>query len=203
MTTPPNPLLSVCELRTDHLGPLSLTIAPGECLAVEGPSGAGKTLLLRALADLDTSDGEVALDGKNRMATKPAAWRREVGYLPAEPMWWADSVGEHLAPEADAFLPPLGFDTAVRTWAIERLSSGERQRLGLARLLANRPRVLLLDEPTANLDPDNTGRVESLIRGYRNETGAGVLWVSHDPAQRARIADRVIRIVRGVIEESM
>jgi putative ABC transport system ATP-binding protein len=76
-----------------------------------------------------------------------------------------------------------------RCWhgPISRLSTGERQRLALARLLALRPQVLLLDEATANLDPSNRDRVEDLIQYYRREQGAAVLWVSHDPDQRRRL----------------
>lgn len=73
-------------------------------------------------------------------------------------------------------------------WEVSRLSSGERQRLSLARLLAGYPKVLLLDEPTANLDKANTNRVEELILTYLREQGASALWVSHDPEQRHRMA---------------
>jgi putative ABC transport system ATP-binding protein len=75
----------------------------------------------------------------------------------------------------------------VLEWTVSRLSTGERQRLALARLLALQPQVLLLDEATANLDPPNRDRVEDLIQDYRREQGAAVLWVSHDPDQRRRL----------------
>ena len=80
---------------------------------------------------------------------------------------------------------------------VARLSSGECQRFALLRLLANRPRVLLLDEPTANLDPDNVSRVERLIADYIREEQAAVLWVSHDPRQMRRVADRRMRLEAG------
>jgi ABC-type multidrug transport system ATPase subunit len=89
-------------------------------------------------------------------------WRRRVGLLPAESGWWADRVGAHFITTNDArnpattptpILARLGFEPDVLDWDVQRLSSGERQRLGLARLLLNRPEVLLLDEATANLDP--------------------------------------------------
>jgi putative ABC transport system ATP-binding protein len=80
---------------------------------------------------------------------------------------------------------------------VARLSSGERQRFALLRLLANRPRVLLLDEPTANLDPDNVIRVEKLVATYMAAEGAGVLWVSHDPLQTTRVARRTLWMEAG------
>ena len=84
---------------------------------------------------------------------------------------------------------------------MERLSSGERQRLALARLLANRPRVLLLDEPTANLDPVNIHRVEQLVKDYLAEQQAACLWVTHTREQIARIADRELDLdVTGLRE---
>jgi len=82
----------------------------------------------------------------------------------------------------------LDFGADVLGWSVSRLSTGERQRLALARLLANRPEVLLLDEATANLDPANRDRVEVIVRDYRRDRAAAVLWVSHDPEQRRHLA---------------
>lgn len=83
----------------------------------------------------------------------------------------------------------MEFDTTVLKWEVRRLSSGERQRLSLLYLLADRPRVLLLDEPTANLDTADIEKVE-LISGYRLNHQATVIWVSHELNQLARVADR-------------
>jgi ABC-type iron transport system FetAB ATPase subunit len=84
---------------------------------------------------------------------------------------------------------------------VARLSSGERQRLALLRLLANTPRVLLLDEPTANLDPASTLRVEAVIGEFRKTHRAAVIWVSHDPAQIARVANRHLRVSGSELRE--
>src|SRR5262249_27350344 len=78
------PLLQVRDLQTKLLKPLSFSLA-GECIAVRGPSGAGKTLLLRAIADLDPNQGSVRLEGGDRSTIPGRGWRRLVGYLPAEP----------------------------------------------------------------------------------------------------------------------
>src|SRR6516165_11237997 len=91
------PILQVCDLGTNLLQPASLSLSAGECIAVRGPTGAGKTLLLRAIADLDPNEGLVSLDGHDRATIPGPEWRRRVGYVPAEPGWWADTVGEHFS----------------------------------------------------------------------------------------------------------
>ena len=147
-------MLQVRDLRTSILKPASFSLSAGEALAVRGPSGAGKTLLLRAVADLDPNEGVVTLDGRDRSTIAGPEWRRLVGYVPAEPGWWADTVGEHFGEwtAALAFVRDLGFREEMKAWPITRLSTGERLRLALVRALMMRPKVLLLDEPTAALD---------------------------------------------------
>lgn len=188
--------LRVTGLRYLNVGPISFDVAPGECVGLSGPSGAGKSLLLRALADLDPHEGQIWLDGVPCQAWSPCEWRRQVGLLPAESGWWAPRVGEHLSGVSERSLQVLGFDAAVRDWQVERTSTGERQRLALLRLLANRPKVLLLDEPTANLDPRAAQAVERLLLSYLRDEAAALLWVSHDAAQLERVASR-----RGVLSD--
>jgi energy-coupling factor transporter ATP-binding protein EcfA2 len=98
--------------------------------------------------------------------------------------------------EAPAYAT-LGFPTEVTAWEIRRLSSGERQRLALLRILALKPRVLLLDEPTANLDKTNTSLAETLIEDYSQQHRAAVLWVSHDLEQLERLCSRGYRMKAG------
>ena len=197
--------LTLEALTTAQLGPLDLTVAAGECIALSGPSGSGKSRLLRAIADLDESGGTVRLDDSPREAMEGPQWRRRVGMLGAESQWWHERVGEHLPEGADATLKErlgrLGFDGDVLGWEIARLSSGEKQRLALVRLLANEPDALLLDEPTANLDGDNGGRVEALVADYQRSRPAAVIWVGHDPAQLQRVARRRLRISGGRLVE--
>ena len=192
--------LRVMNLHRPGLGPVSLEVGPAETLAIHGPSGSGKTLLLRAIADLDPNTGEVSLDGHGRSAMSAPEWRRRVMYLPPVPHWWEDRVGPHAPSWPAALLQALGFDETVLEWEVRRLSSGERQRLSLARALARRPQALLLDEPTANLDPDNTLVVEQVIAAYQRQHATPVLWVSHDAAQRARVASHEGRMNRGRLQ---
>jgi phosphate-transporting ATPase len=197
-----SPLLSVRGLRTSLLKPASFSLSAGECIAVRGPSGGGKTLLLRAIADLDPNQGAVCLDGRDRTAMSGPEWRRLVGYLPAEPGWWADTVGEHFTDwrAAACIAGDLGFPEDAKDWPIAQLSTGERLRLALARALMVEPKVLLLDEPTAALDPASVGAVESLI-GARVRAGLAVLWVTHDAAQAKRIAVRRLIVSGGQVRE--
>jgi ABC-type iron transport system FetAB ATPase subunit len=192
--------LRLQAVRPKVLEPVDLALDPGELVFLSGPSGSGKSLLLRAVADLDPHDGEAWLDGKARSSMPAPEWRRRVGFLPAESHWWAELVGDHFAAMPDGLLNRLGFEPDVLGWSVGRLSTGERQRLALARLLSLSPEALLLDEATANLDPVNRERVERLIEELREEQGTAVLWVSHDLAQRARLSDgKNIRrlVVRG------
>lgn len=173
-----------------HLGPVSLDLKQHQCLTLTGPSGAGKSLFLRGIADLDPHGGEILLDETACAATAAHKWRQRVGLLPAESHWWFDTVGEHFTEVDEAELSSLGFDPEVLQWSVNRLSTGERQRLALLRLLANHPQVLLLDEPTGNLDPQNTERVEAVIKQYMSTNPVAVIWVSHDARQRQRVGQQ-------------
>lgn len=193
--------LCLTALSTLHLGPVDWQINRGECVSLSGASGSGKSLLLRALADLDPHEGVVTLDGENTLSMPGHVWRRRVGLLPAEPFWWQERVGDHFERPDRAMLEALGLDEAALGWTVSRCSTGERQRLALARLLQNLPEVLLLDEPTAALDPQSVQLVEAVIDSYRQQHNAVVIWVSHDPAQRQRVAQRHFVIVGKGVEE--
>lgn len=183
-------MFEVTELSIRNRPALSFSLRAGELVCLSGPSGSGKTGLLRALIDLDPHQGDASLDGTPRRSLPPTQWRRRVALLPCESQWWGATVGEHFATLDAVRFDSLGFDAAVCNWSVERLSSGEKQRLALLRLLANRPQVLLLDEPTANLDAANRQRVETLVREYLQENAAICLWVTHDAQQLERLCDR-------------
>ena len=111
-----------------------------------------------------------------------------------------DIVRPHFEQVPHPWLGELGFDDGVMEWQVSRLSSGERQRLALLRLLIQKPRVLLLDEPTANLDRRNARCVESLLGRYRKEHAVMTIWVSHDPEQLQRNCAPVFTIAGGRLE---
>ncbi len=152
------------------LGPFHFDVERGECLGITGASGTG------------------------------TQWRRRVGLLPAESAWWSDTVGPHFNQIAPRRLSRLGFAPEVLQWEVARLSSGERQRLAFLRLLEGQPAVLLLDEPTANLDAENTRCLEALVRRYREQQGAAVVWVTHDLPQLERVSTRCCRLQNGLLE---
>lgn len=167
-------------------------------MAVEGPSGAGKTRLLRAIADLDAADGYVFLDGIERGEMPAREWRAKVRYVAAEPGWWAETAGEHMPKSGriERLVASLGLEPGHLTRPIAELSTGERQRLALIRAVCDEPRVLLLDEPTSALDPQSALLVEDLIR-FECLSGRAVLLVSHDPVQIERLAHARLLLARS------
>lgn len=182
-------VLRVDNLIVGGLPPLAFTVPTGECLAVEGPSGAGKTQLLRAIADLDPARGYVFLEGAERGEMSAAVWRRGVRYVAAEPGWWGDTGRVHMRSleRAVRLLAAVGLDASILDRPVAMLSTGERQRLALVRALADEPRALLLDEPTAALDQESAALVEELLK-FQMLAGRCVLLVSHDAGQIERLA---------------
>ncbi len=195
-------MLRIRQLSRPGLAPFDLDLADGECVALGGPSGAGKTMLLRAIADLDPNQGSVSLDGVGREDMAAPQWRARVCYLAAEAGWWADTVAAHFpdGQAAAALLAELSLPPEALGWSVSRASTGERQRLSLARLLLLAPRVMLLDEPTSGLDPEAAARVEAIL-GARLEGGAAILLVTHATEQAGRMARRRLTMDHGRLNE--
>ena len=197
-------MLRVEKLRIDGIPALSFEVAAGECLAIEGPSGAGKTRILRAIADLDaptsiTSGGHVMLDGVGRDEVAAPVWRQRVRFIPAEPAWWANTARAHasanpaVAARFERHAAALGLVPALLRRPIMTLSTGERLRMALALGLADEPRVILLDEPTAALDVQATALVEELVK-FQLLSGRIVILVSHDADQIARLSNSSLQL---------
>ena len=194
--------LQLVNLQVPGLAACTQTLDSSGIATLSGPSGSGKTRLLRAIADLDPHGGTVRLDEVTQHELPAPQWRRQIAFLPAESAWWATTAALHFDVD-ESRLAALTLQATMMTCPIAKLSTGERQRLSVLRMLANAPRVLLLDEPTASLDHDNALRVEALVEQYRVSAECVVLWVSHDPAQIARLsALRLTMSDTGVCEAS-
>jgi ABC-type iron transport system FetAB ATPase subunit len=195
--------LVVKELRSEFVGPFDLNLGAGVCAAITGPSGSGKSLFLRMIADLDPNQGKVWLNGRERASISAPEWRKQATYVSAESGWWADTVIEHFVlykrSEVAALAARLGLHVDLLDASIARLSTGEKQRLSLVRALLPSPPVLLLDEPTGPLDEESVAQVEALLQ-ERMATGTSVLLVTHDPNQAGRLGNQRYRMVAGHLE---
>lgn len=193
MQSPKSVRLSLRALQSPLAGPFNLDLAPGACAAITGPSGSGKSLFLRMAADLDPNTGEVWLDQRERAAFTPPQWRSQAAYVAAEAGWWAPAVCEHFPADrmdmARELAGQLGLAAELLDAAVARLSTGEKQRLALARALLGDPPVLLLDEPTGALDQASVERVEQVIRA-RMADGVAVVMVTHDEALARRLGEQ-------------
>ena len=192
-----SPRLRIVNLHSRLAGPFDLELAAGECLAITGPSGSGKSLFLRLVTDLDPGEGEVLLDGVERRALPAPAWRRKVTYSAAEPGWWHERIADHFPGETRNFAicmaPRLALPLALLDAQVVQLSTGERQRTALIRILALQSPVLLLDEPTGALDEASTALVEDVLRECL-ATGVTIAMVTHSAAQAERLGHRHLRM---------
>jgi len=195
--------LLVKDLRSAFAGPFELNLGTGACAAITGPSGSGKSLFLRMIADLDPNEGKVWLNGKERGSMPAPQWRRQATYVSAESGWWADRVIEHFdvnrRNKVAALAARLGLRADLLDAPVAQLSTGEKQRFSLVRALLPSPPVLLLDEPTGPLDEESVVQVEALLQ-ERMTTGTSILLVTHDPNQAERLGDQHYRMVAGHLQ---
>jgi len=208
-------------LRTENLGRsvngkilvegATFEVHSGEVLAIVGPSGSGKTSLLRLLNRLDEpTSGTVYLEGVDYRQIEPRTLRRQLGLVTQRPFLFPGTVAENLrygpAQRGDTFsedaisqlLSKVGLgDYSSRN--VANLSGGEAQRVSVARTLANSPRILLLDEPTSALDEASKIEIEALLRNIVSNLRLTCVLVTHDKAQAARLASRVMVLENGHI----
>jgi ABC-type Fe3+/spermidine/putrescine transport system ATPase subunit len=197
---------------------VSLQVQSGESVTIVGPSGSGKTTLLRMIAGLETLDaGEVWLEGKRASARRQIVippCERRLGFVFQELALWPHmTVAQHLefvltATHAPASERQARVRDALARTRIEQmadryphqLSGGEQQRAALARAIVTRPRLLLLDEPLSNLDPELRIALRGELTRIRQELRLTVLHVTHDYQQESDNSDRVVHMRAGRIE---
>jgi putative ABC transport system ATP-binding protein len=198
------PALHLKQLRSKFAGPFELSLDIGACAAITGPSGSGKSLFLRMIADLDPNEGEIWLNGQERASMSAPEWRRQATYVSAESGWWADTVIEHFAAarrtEIEILSDRLGIRRDLLDAPVAQLSTGEKQRLSLVRALLPNPLILLLDEPTGPLDGESVYRVEALLQ-ERMAAGTSILLVTHDADQAKRLGTQCHRMTAGRMEQ--
>jgi len=210
------PVPAARRARPFHLAPLTLSVAPGEVLGVIGPNSAGKTTLIRLLTRVvRPSAGEILLGGRPLAALPAAHLAREVAVVPQElPQAFPFTVeqlvlmgryphdpGRYFEGDADREIARAAMAaTGVLELAalpLDELSGGERQRAVLARALAQEPRLLVLDEPTAHLDLRYQAECVGLVRRLNRERRMTVLLVAHDLNLAAEVCDRLLLLSAG------
>jgi len=202
----------------------SFAVRAGEVVAITGPSGAGKSSLLRLLNRLDApSAGRVWLEGVDTSTLEVRGLRRRVGMVMQQANLFPGTVAENVgygprlqeaaahrahpnpsglsAADIDELLATVGL-SGYAGRDVAGLSGGEAQRVSIARTLANRPQVLLLDEPTSSLDETAKQVVEEALRAAMAKVEGACLIVTHDAAQAARLAQRTLRMRDGLLLEN-
>ncbi len=192
----------------------SVSVAPASILTIQGASGSGKSTLLRAIATLiPMSEGTVLFDGREVRAIGITEYRRRVAYVPQLPAMFEGDVAENLRSgprfrgailgraEVIALIGRVGLAADLLEREASDLSGGERLRVALARALANDPRVLLLDEPTAALDPEAANVILDLVLALA-DSGTAILAVTHSVEHAARLGGTRYRMTTGVLSEA-
>jgi ABC-type cobalamin/Fe3+-siderophores transport system ATPase subunit len=225
----PPPIPGPAILRAEHLGraihdkiliqDATFELKKGEVLAIVGPSGSGKSSLLRLLNRLDEpTSGTVFVEGTDYRDLEPRELRRKLGMVTQRPYLFPGTVAENLEfgpAQRGETLPQKAVEELLSQVGLKgysernvaNLSGGEAQRVSVARTLANSPLVLLLDEPTSALDEAAKLEVESSIQNVVRNHGLTCVMVTHDLAQASRLAERALllksgRIVRdGLVSE--
>lgn len=192
---------------------LDLTVGNGEVFGLIGPTGAGKTTLLRVIDLLEVpSAGEIYFDGQRvpRSGKQRLEIRRRISFIHQKPqvfnlsvydnvacgLRWRGEDKKRIAKKVDHIMEMVGLE-GYRNRNARTLSGGEAQRVALARALVLQPEVLLLDEPTANLDPISTAKIEQLISYVARQYDTTMIMATHDMSQGQQLADRIGVLLNG------
>ena len=209
-------LIELADLQQRHgsrttLKGVSLSIEKGEILAIIGPTGAGKTTLLRLIDQLDRpASGKVLFHGGEVTPRLRTTVRRHISMVLQKPVVFDTSVYDNVAyplkvRRYDRKAIPEKVNTMLRTVGLDgyqkrkarTLSGGETQKVALARALVTDPQLLLLDEPTANLDPMSLNSIEELILRFNRDNGTAIVIATHEMAQGQRLAHRIGVMMEG------
>ena len=199
---------------------LSLDIEAGGFVTVIGRSGCGKTTLLRLINRLITPDqGQVIVQGQDVAQTDPIALRRRIGYAiqsvglfphmtVEKNIAYVPSIsgmdewkGKNRRKLAEELLAQVGLDSAIANRYPRTLSGGQRQRVGIARALAARPEILLMDEPFGAVDEITRGQLQQEICRIHEDRGITILFVTHDIEEALKLGSRVLILDQGKIEQ--
>ena len=195
-------LLTATDLRIPgRLEATSLALDPGTLTCLIGPNGSGKTSLLHAIAGIGSPAGQVQIDGQDPRRLGPPRRQRLLTFAPASrDIKWPLVASDLIRLGGEPDIGPVLADLELEPFAdrrVDQLSTGERARVVLARALAPRPRLLLLDEPVANLDPLWQLKLMAHLRDLTRQSPRAVLMASHDLALAGRFADRLIVMDQG------
>lgn len=193
---------------------ISFTVQKKEIIALLGPSGSGKSSLLKSINMLNTpSCGQIKYHNNDIQEISPMALRKKIGYVLQKPTLFGNDVMENLKYPCELhqkvfdinlvefYLKKVNLKPDILEKKPNELSGGEQQRISLVRTLLLEPEIILLDEVTSALDEDNTILIEELIK-YENENNElTVIFISHNNEQAKRLAQKVIYMEEGVIKE--
>lgn len=193
------------------LSHLNLCVERGELVTIMGASGSGKTTLLRLINRLSEIDsGTILLNSRDIREYPPGELRRRIGMVFQFPVMFRGSVRDNLAfgvklwggnVDIAALARDVGIPEKLMDADTDDLSGGERQRVCIARALANRPEVLLLDEPTSSLDAKSERKIEELLLRLQKEQDLTMLWITHEKEQARRIGGRAFMLEEGTLGE--
>jgi len=199
------------KVRSQILSNIDLVVQRGDLVTIMGPSGSGKSTFLRLINRLsETDSGNILLNGLDIKDHPPVELRRKVGMVFQVPVVFRGSVRDNLGFGMKLWGENIDIEMLARDVDIPedlldaeagKLSVGEKQRVCIARALANRPEILLLDEPTSSLDMESARIIEELLLGLCKEKDLTIFWVTHEMEQAKRIGGRRFVLKNGRLEE--